>query len=632
MTTRFPLKHGYLLTLLLSACGPAPEPQTHPKTPPPPLLTASVSPPPPVSSTPPPPPPPIPIANFPARARELYESTGDQFMVVTQGEATTKAARAMFEQGGNVIDAAAAASFAVAVERPQSTGIAGGGFMMIHLADTKDVMAVDFREMAPEKANRDMYLDAQKNVVKNLSTDGGLASGVPGMVAGVLAVHQKYGKLSREAILKPAIELADGGFEVYTHLAAAIAQRKEVLKKSPEALTIFFKDGKEAEPLKVGDRIRQPGLAKVLKEIAKKGPDGFYKGWVADALVAEQKRQGGIISLKDLASYEVKFRKPAQGDFGPYTIVSMPPPSSGGIHVVEILNILEGFSGDMGYPYSTSTVHRTASAMEMAYFDRANYLGDSDFVKVPIAGLTNQRYADDWRARIDPAKATHLSTEKLQNAFKYESPETTHFTIADKAGNVVASTQTINGWLGSGVVVKGGGFVLNNQMDDFSAKPGVPNSFGVIGGEENAIAPKKRPLSSMSPTIVLRDGKPVLALGSPAGSQIINCVTLSILNYVSYRMPLWDAITAVRYHHQWTPDQILVEAPGLPEPTEKALKDMGYTIKTDGIGCKIQAIAYEEGRLHGVSDPRGEGLAAGEKPIPTPKPTQPTPSGKVHQD
>ncbi|HRI62966.1 MAG TPA: gamma-glutamyltransferase [Polyangium sp.] len=616
------------LTSLLSGCGSPPEAHIQSK-------PVEVHPQPTITKVEPPQAPQpavIPIATFPERQRNLYESTGDEYMVVTQGDAATRAARKMFELGGNAIDAAAAASFAIAVERPQSTGIAGGGFLLAYLADKKEIIAVDFREVAPEKANRDMFLDPKKkDVIPNASTDGGLASGVPGMVAGVLSAHEKYGKLDRSKILQPAIDLAENGFEVYAHLAAAIADRKDILAKSPEALGIFFKGGKADQPLKVGDKIRQIGLAKVLREISKAGRDGFYKGWVAKALVEEQKRQGGFITAKDLESYEVKYRTAVHGVYGPYEVYSMSPPSSGGVHVVEMLNILEGFGDKVTDAYGPQILHRTASSMELAYFDRANYLGDSDFVKVPVAGLTSQQYADELRKRIEPDKALHLTAQKVVFPTKYESHETTHFTIADKAGNVVASTQTINGWLGSGVVVKGGGFVLNNEMDDFSAKPGVPNKFGVTGGEENAVAPRKRPLSSMSPTIVMRDGKPVLALGTPSGSQIITCVTLSILNYVTYGMPLWESITAVRYHHQWTPDVLLVETPGFPEASMKALGQMGYQIKEGGIGCKVQAIAYENGRIHGVSDPRGEGLAAGEKPIPEVVPMQPK-STKVNQD
>lgn len=577
-------------------------------------------------------PAPLPHGPFPEGARPLHESFADQYMVVTQGEASTRAARKMFELGGNVVDAAAAASFALAVERPQSTGIGGGGFMLVHLAGSTEVTAIDFREKAPDKAHRDMFLDAQGNVLPRGPSEGARASGVPGMVAGVLTAHEKFGKLPRATVMAPAIELAEGGFPVYPHLAAAIKQRRDLLKLSPEALSIFFTGGDVERPLTAGERIVQKNLARTLREISTRGRDGFYKGWVAEAIVAEEARVGGLIAQRDLDAYEVKLRPPLRGDYGPYTIVSMPPPSSGGVHVLQMLNILKGYPQGTLAPYDPAVVHRTASAMQIAYYDRATYLGDSDFVRVPVRGLTSQRYADDWRRRIPEGAALHLTTDKVLDPQGYESTETTHFTVADRAGNVVASTQTVNGWLGSGVVVAGGGFVLNNEMDDFSAKPGVPNKFGVTGGEDNAIAPGKRPLSSMSPTIVLKGDRPVLALGTPSGSQIITCVTLSVMNYLGYRMPLWDAVTALRYHHQWTPDRLLVEAPGFPEPTAQALRALGHNIKVGGIGCKIQAIAYEEGRLHGVSDPRGEGLAAGEKPIPVPPPPAPGAPKSVVQD
>lgn len=312
----------------------------------------------------------------------------------------------------------------------------------------------------------------------------------------------------------------------------------------------------------------------------------------------------------------MKFRQPVHDDFGDYEVFSMPPPSSGGVHIVEILNVLEPMQLPKTKPYSAEAVHPTASAMQMAYHDRAKYLGDSDFVKVPLATLTSDGYAAQLRETIDPDHAKKYTEVKLPDPRKAESKETTHFTIADSEGNVVTSTQTINGWFGSGVVVPGTGMVLNNEMDDFSAKPGVPNKFGLVGGKENAIQAGKRPLSSMSPTIVMLKGKPVLALGSPSGSQIITCVALTALNYLTYKMPLYDSVTALRYHHQWTPDQLLVEAPGFPKETTDRLKAMGHDVQVGDIGCKVQAVALEDGNLRGVSDPRGEGLAAGDGPVP----------------
>ncbi len=551
-----------------------------------------------------------PIADFPDRQRANYETTSDEFMIASQGEATTLAAKKMFELGGNVFDAAAAASFTIAVERPQSTGIAGGGFLLAYTPKGKAV-AVDFRERAPAKATEKMYQNSKGEVIPGKSTEGIFAVGVPGMVAGVLEIQKKYGRLSRAQVLAPAIELAEKGVVVYPHLAAALEKQKDVLWKSEAARPIFFRA--EGQPLKVGDVLKQPDLAKVLSAIAEKGKDGFYKGWVAEAFLAETKKQGGLITQADLNTYPVKFRVPVTDDYGPYQIVSMPPPSSGGVHVVQILNILEGLPLAQAGAYSAETLHMTASAMQLAYRDRAKYLGDSDFVKVPLKNLTSDAYALKLRATIDKAAAKKSDALSTPDPRKPESKETTHFTIADKDGNVVSSTQTINGWFGSGVVVPGTGMVLNNEMDDFSAKPGVANKFGLVGGKENAIAPGKRPLSSMSPTIVLQGSQPILALGSPSGSQIITCVALTTMNYLTYKMPLFEAVTALRYHHQYLPDQLLVEAPGLPAGLEADLKKLGHDVKTGEIGCKVQAVAFESGHLRAVSDPRGEGFVAGEK-------------------
>jgi gamma-glutamyltranspeptidase/glutathione hydrolase len=565
------------------------------------------------------------FATVPERTRASYDATGDKFIIASQGEATSLAAKRMFELGGNVVDAAAAASFTIAVERPQSTGIAGGGFMLVYLADKHETLAVDFRERAPARAAETMYQDKQGEVIPDRSTLGPLAVGVPGMVAGVLDVHAKYGKLTRAQILAPAIELAEKGLTVYPHLAFAISRMQPVLSKSEGARTIFFDE--KGDPLKLGALLKQPDLAKVLHTIADKGAPGFYSGWVAKALVAEQKQQGGLITQADLTGYQVKYRPVVTDDYGPFKIVSMPPPSSGGTHVVEILNILEQAPIAQAGAYSATSLSWTTAAMQLAYRDRAKYLGDSDFVTVPVKALTSDPYADSLRASIDPAKAHKATDIPGFDPFKYESKETTHFTLADHDGNVVASTQTINGWFGSGVVVKGTGMVLNNEMDDFSAKPGVANKFGLVGGPENAIKPGKRPLSSMSPTIVFKDDKPVLALGSPSGSQIISCVALTALNYLTYKLPLYDAVSALRYHHQYLPDELVVEAPGLPGELAKDLEARGYHVKTGDIGCKIQAVAFEEGKLHGVSDPRGEGLVANEN---SSAPAAATPAQKGH--
>jgi gamma-glutamyltranspeptidase/glutathione hydrolase len=546
------------------------------------------------------------------KSQTSHEATGNRFIVSTQGEATTRAARDMLLRGGNVIDAAVAASFVISVERPQSTGIAGGGFMMVHFAKTSEDIALDFREVAPKAASEKMFQNNKGEVIAGRSTDGALAVGVPGTVAGLLDIHKRYGKLPLETVMQPAIDLAMRGFPVYPHLAKALADRKQILFQSTEARRVFFNP--DGDVLKLGSMLKQANLAKVLREIAAKGRDGFYRGWVADAIVAEQKRLGGLITREDLRRYVPTYRQPVRGRFAGYEVLSMPPPSSGGAHVIEILNMLEGFPLKNQGMMSPLSIHQTSAAMQLAFFDRAKYLGDSDFVKVPLRALTSDEYADARRKLINPAKAMRIMDVTATDPAGYESSETTHFSIADSEGNVVSSTQTINGWFGSGLVVPGTGVVLNNEMDDFSAKPGVPNKFGVIGGSANAnaIAPAKRPLSSMSPTIVTKNGKAILALGSPSGSQIINCVVHTILNYLTYDLSLWESVTRQRYHHQWTPDEILVESPGFAPDVQTKLEAMGYHIRTGDIGCKVQAIAFEDGQLRGVSDPRGEGMAASE--------------------
>lgn len=546
--------------------------------------------------------------------RTSHESVGKQFAIASQGPHTTRAAQSMFEKGGNIIDAAAAASFALAVERPQSTGLGGGGFMMIRWQKAKRAIAVDFRERAPRRATEKLFQDPQGNVIPKLSTEGALASATPGMVAGILEIHQRYGKLTRAQILEPAIHLAEEGFVVYPHLADAIQSQLEVLKRYPASLKVFTKSN--GEPYHVGEIFKQPDLAKTLQKIAQEGRTGFYQGSVARAMVETHHSLGGLLTQEDLNTYSVKFRRPIRGTYGPYTIYSMPPSSSGGVHVIEMMNFLEGMQ--LQSPYSASSIHATASAMQQAFADRSKYLGDSDFVKVPLAGLSSKSYAAALRRSFDPARAKKMNEIKAGKPPGYhESMETTHFSMMDAEGNAVSSTQTVNGWLGSGVVVAGAGFLLNNEMDDFSAKPGVPNMFGVIGGKENAIQPGKRPLSSMSPTIVESKGKTILALGSPAGSRIITCVTLTLLNYLHYKMPLYEAVASLRYHHQWTPDEIEVEAPGFKAETRTELEKLGYKVQERGIGCKVQAVASEGLGIHAVSDPRDIGLAISDQQVQT---------------
>lgn len=533
---------------------------------------------------------------------------GDEFVIATQGEASSRAGALMFKKGGNFVDAAVAISFAISVERPQSTGIGGGGFMLIHEAKSGETYAVDFRERAPVKADEKLFLDKNGAIIKGKSTEGIFSVAVPGTVAGLIEIHKRFGKLPLKDIMAPAIEIAKNGFSVYERLANAINDRKDILKQFPASAKIFFNS--DGSPKKVGDFLVQNDLARTLEMIAEQGRDGFYKGRVANALIKEEKRLGGLITKKDLDDYKVVWREPVKGNYLGYSIISMPPPSSGGIHVIEILNILEEqkLRGD---PYSTENIHKTVAAMQMAFADRAKFLGDTDFVKVPMEGLIDKKYARDISKRIK-AKARHSSEVNAGSPPGYESDQTTHFSIMDKDGNVISSTQTINGWLGSGVVVPGTGVVLNNEMDDFASSVGSSNLYGAIGGNKNLIQPGKRPLSSMSPTIVLdSNNKPLLALGSPSGTRIINCVTLVIQNKLGYKLSLEDSVAALRYHHQWMPDEIFVDPPYFNPKIEKALVNKGYKLTQKPLKCDVQLVGREGSKLVAVSDPRGIGIALG---------------------
>lgn len=546
----------------------------------------------------------------PEMKRSVHEARSRKFMITSQGEASTQAGAEMFRQGGNAIDAAVAVSFAISVERPQSTGIGGGGFMLVHFAKTKETIALDFREKAPLAASRNMYLDKKGDTLPKLSLDGALSVGVPGLVAGLKEAHRKYGKLPWSKVIAPAIRLAEEGITVYPHLEKAIKHREAVLRQFPDSRKLFFRP--DGTPLQVGDQLKQPDLAKTLRTIQARGKDGFYQGWVARAIVQSQEKHGGLITLKDLATYNVKVREPLRADYNGYQVVSMPPPSSGGVHVLQILNILENVDLKSLGPFSPQAIHYTASAMQQAFADRATYLGDSDFVEVPVKELISQEYANHLFKQINSELARPSSEVKAGNPkLPYESDETTHFTVMDAKGNTVSSTQTINYYFGSGVVAEGTGIVLNDEMDDFSAKPGALNVFGAVGSDKNAIEPNKRPLSSMSPTIVFEKDKPILALGTPSGTRIITCVASTLLNYLTYDMPLFDAVASLRYHHQWIPDEIRVDAPGFPDRLDDALRERGFHVHTKPLSCRINAIATHGSELHGVADPRGEGMSLG---------------------
>jgi gamma-glutamyltranspeptidase / glutathione hydrolase len=551
--------------------------------------------------------------------RQSRQAFGKDFMIAAQGEYSARAGERIFELGGNIIDATVAVSFVQAVERPQSTGIGGGGFLLFLEAGKAEPQVYDFREVAPLKAHPKMYLDERGEEVPRMSIDGIHAAGVPGLVAGLIEIHEKYGHLPLPTVLQPAIDLAEQGFPIYEELARALRRRGNVLHQYEASQKIFFKNPETI--LKEGDLLVQKDLAQTLRLIARHGKDGFYKGPVARAILEESRRRGGLMTQKDFDSYEVKKRAPVRGSYKGYEIFSMSPPSSGGIHVLQILNILEGHELRAYGPHHPVSIHLLASSMQQAFADRSVHLGDADFVSVPVEELISKDYAELIRAKIPLQYARRqgevhpLNVEEFHQRGRElhgeETPETIHFSIADGKGNVVSTTQTINGYFGSALVVPGTGIILNNEMNDFATKPGAKNIFGAIGSEKNQVEPKKRPLSSMSPTIVTMAGKPILALGSPAGTRILTCVAQTMINYLEHALPLYESVAAVRVHHQWYPDEIRVEERGLPDQTVVALKRMGHELNFQDFGCRVQAVAFEGDDLVGVSDPRGEGAAVG---------------------
>ena len=531
-------------------------------------------------------------------------------MVASVDALATQVGVDILQQGGNAVDAAVAVGFALAVTHPQAGNLGGGGFMLLRTTAGRTT-AIDFREMAPVKASRDMFLDAQGNADSKLSLTSHLASGTPGSVAGFALAAQKYGTLPLNRLLQPAIELARKGFVVNGSLADDLnTYGKEVLLSHANSKAIFFKA--DGAPYHKGERLVQRNLAKSLELIAKQGPDAFYKGAIADEIAGEMAQHGGLISKADLAAYRAVERQPISGTYRGYEVFSMPPPSSGGIHIVQILNILENFDlAKLGFG-SADAMQVMAEAEKYAYADRSEYLGDPDFVKVPWQALTSKAYAKSLAQQIDLAKARPSAEIKPGKLAPYESNQTTHFSVVDKAGNAVAVTYTLNTNFGSGIVAGNSGILLNNEMDDFSAKPGTPNVYGLVGGEANAVQPYKRPLSSMSPTIVAKDGKTWLVTGSPGGSRIITTVLQMVVNSIDFGMNVAEATNAPRFHHQWLPDQLRVEK-GFSPDTLRLLESKGQHVKVQpAMGSTQSIMVGPDGELYGASDPRSPGdLTAG---------------------
>jgi gamma-glutamyltranspeptidase/glutathione hydrolase len=532
-------------------------------------------------------------------------------MVVTRERHATEAGLKILEAGGNAVDAAVAVGFALAVTHPSAGNIGGGGFMLIRLADGRSTF-IDFRERAPGAASRNMYLDANGKATQD-SVVGYRASGVPGTVRGLEYASQKYGKTAWAKLVAPAVELASKGFPLsYAQaqgLRGAAGGRGGAsgLSRFPESNRIFLRGGKFYEP---GETLVQPELGKTLERIARLGAGDFYEGETAQLLAKDMKEHGGLITVDDLKAYKAIERKPMEGAYRGYTILTSPPPSSGGVGILQMLGVLEGTGFEKAGAGSASAVHFITEAMRRYFADRSEHLGDPDFVKVPLTSLLAPVYIQKLRASIDPERATPSSEIHAAKFTGHESNETTHYSVADGDGNIAIVTYTLNGGYGSKVTATGLGFLLNNEMDDFAPKPGEANMYGLIQGEANAIAPRKTPLSSMTPTIVLKDGKPVLALGSPGGPTIINTVLEVAINFLDFKMNVQDAVNWPRFHHQWLPDELRME-PGYSPDTVALLEKRGYTVKRVNAQGECAAIAFNNGWLEGAPDPRTEGTAQG---------------------
>jgi gamma-glutamyltranspeptidase / glutathione hydrolase len=538
-------------------------------------------------------------------------------MVVTAHQLATKVGVDVLKRGGNAVDAAVAVGYALAVVYPAAGNLGGGGFMTLQLADGRKTF-IDFREKAPLAATANMYLDSAGNVIKGASTKGHLAVGVPGSVAGLEYAREKYGTRSRGALIAPAIAFAEHGFTLDEGDIALLATATGDFREDPASAAIFLRKG---APYKAGERLVQKDLARSLRLIAQRGPDAFYRGSIAHAIAASSAAGKGLITAADLAQYKVRELAPIECDYRGYHVVSAPPPSSGGVVVCEILDVLEGYPlKDLGFR-AAQAVHYQIEAMRHAYMDRNSYLGDPDFVQNPLARLLDKGYAQQIRAVIDPARAG-VSRDLKPGVPPHEGSNTTHYSIVDAQGNAVAVTYTLNDWFGARVTAAKTGILLNDEMDDFTSKLGVPNLYGLVQGQANSIAPGKTPLSSMSPTIVTKDGKTVMVLGTPGGSRIITVVVHTILNVVDYGMNIQEAVDAPRFHQQWLPDVTNVEPFGLSPDTRKILTDMGHRFGDPQPSNHVAAILVGapslggkpigNARFFGANDPRrGTGLALG---------------------
>ncbi|UZP74011.1 gamma-glutamyltransferase [Candidatus Paraluminiphilus aquimaris] len=543
-----------------------------------------------------------PLIDYGTRFIPAIASRG---MVSGPEKLASEAGLAMLKKGGNAIDAAVATSFALAVTLPRAGNIAGGGFMLVHLADANEQVFIDYREMAPAAASRDMFLNEDGTVNKRKAYNSVSAAGIPGTVAGLIHALEQYGTLDLKTVMQPAIDLAENGFAVPAALHLNLRSAAKRLGRNEEANRVYL-GGTGTAPA-MGTLFKQPDLAATLKRVRDKGFDGFYKGKTAALIAAEMQRGGGVMNADDLASYRAIERKPVRASFRGYDIVSAPPPSSGGVHVSQILKLLEPYPiEDMGHN-SAAYLHLLIESMKLAYADRSEYLGDPDRTTIPIATLTSEPYLEKRRELIKDDEATPSEIIKPGDVDDYESTETTHFSVVDQFGNVVTNTYTINFSFGSGIVVPGTGMLLNNEMDDFAAKPGFPNGYGLVQGEANAVSAGSRPLSSMTPTLVFKEGKPWVATGSPGGSRIITAVTQTLLNLMAFDMTLGMATSSPRIHHQWMPDMAMVE-PGISEDTIRILEKSKHKIlRSNSTIGRVNSVQIEDGWFYGYADPRRPG-------------------------
>jgi gamma-glutamyltranspeptidase / glutathione hydrolase len=538
---------------------------------------------------------------------------GKHGMVSSVSEIASQVGVDVLKRGGNAVDAAVAVGLALAVVWPSAGNLGGGGFMVIRQANGK-ATAIDYREMAPAAAHRNVYLDDKGEYVNESSTYGHAAAGVPGTVAGLSYALEKYGTMKWADVAKPARQLAAEGFPVWYQLERSLMNASKHLSRYPETNRIFLRDGK---PYETGEIFKQPELAAVFERMIKRGPREFYEGKTAQLIEESMRRaaNGGKVwmTVEDLKNYKAVEREPLRGVYRGHEIITMPPPSSGGVAMIEMLNILERYDLKSMGAGSSQAIHVMVEAMRRAFADRAQFLGDPDFVKVPVAGLVSRKYADKLAATIDLERASTSQDVRSGDPLAYESEETTHFTVVDKDGNVASNTYTINDSFGNKITVEGAGFLLNNEMDDFAPKPGAPNAYGLIQGEANAVTARKRPLSSMTPTIVLKDGKLLFAVGSPGGPTIINTVTQVIVNIIDHGMNIQQAIDWPRVHHQWMPDQIVYEPYGLVPDVLNRLKLMGHQFGNQRYMGDAEGVMIEvktDVRLGG-SDPRLDGKSIG---------------------